>query len=136
MADTVSTTTSASASTLSSSLPPKSKAVYISWSDEKKLFVANQASKLEAFMPTKKTMESKWTEVLNKCLQDPLFEEWRAQPPRAAALETAFARWMKEVLKKFGISEEGANLSGLNEEPSEFDGLILAMAEEKLRKSD
>ena len=141
MTDTGSTTTvggdsSSSTTTSQPPPPPKSKSFYITWTEEKKLFVATQASKHEAFMPTKKTMEAKWTEVLNKCIQSPIFEEWRSQPPRSAALETAFARWTKDVLKKYGISEEGANLSGLEAEPDEFDGLIIAMAEEKSKKAE
>ena len=76
-------------------------------------------------------METKWTEILNKCLQNSLFSDWISKPPKWDALETAFNRWTKAVLKQYGISEEGANLSGLENEPSEFVKLIISMAEDK-----
>ena len=42
------------------------------------------------------------------------------------ALQNHFKRNMKEIMKKHGISEEGANLSGLPELPSEYESLMNA----------
>jgi hypothetical protein len=39
---------------------------------------------------------------------------------------------MEDILRKYGVSSEGANLSGLNEEPDQkWHTIILSMAEEK-----
>jgi hypothetical protein len=38
---------------------------------------------------------------------------------------------MKEIMKKHGISEEGANLSGLPELPSEYESLMITMAKDE-----
>jgi hypothetical protein len=106
--------------------------VYIVWSDEKKNLVANLASKYEAYKKTPgKTFEKKWQDVLSDCQKSKFCIEWITNPPKWDALETAFNRWMAETLKKYGISEEGANLSGLEEEADQFTKLMMSMAEDK-----
>ena len=104
---------------------------YIVWTNEKKLLVANCASKFEAYKKTSKTFEKKWQEVLVDCQKSEICVDWILNPPKWEALETAFNRWMKEVLKDAGISEEGANLSGLTDEPDAFISIMLSMAEDK-----
>ena len=49
----------------------------------------------------------------------------------ASALEVAFKRHQAAVLGKYGIDEEGANLSGLDgQEPSELEKLYLDFTRE------
>ena len=50
------------------------------------------------------------------------------------ALKNQFTRMQKDVLKAAGISMEGANLSGLSEEPSELVTLLCNMAKEVFDK--
>ena len=49
---------------------------------------------------------------------------------KAIPLHTQFKRMQEDILKKCGISMEGANLSGLDEEPSDPITLMCNMAEE------
>ena len=98
------------------------------------MFVATQASKTEAYKKTATKMETKWSAVLAECLRNQLiFSDWNEAPPSWETLQTAFGKWTKDVLKKYGISEEGANLSGLEEDPGDFDKLILSMAEDNAK---
>ena len=55
----------------------------------------------------------------------PEFAELGIQP---MALKNQFSRMQNDVLKAAGISMEGANLSGLSEEPSELVTLLCKMA--------
>ncbi len=50
------------------------------------------------------------------------------------ALMNHFNRLQSGVLDKYGISKEGANLSGLDEVPSEYVSLMITMAEEKAKE--
>ena len=42
-----------------------------------------------------------------------------------------FDHWSEQMLNTYGISKDGSNLSGLPEQPSEFELLILHMAQAK-----
>ena len=50
------------------------------------------------------------------------------------ALKNQFTRMQKDVLKAAGISMEGANISGISEEPSELVTLLCNMAKEVFDK--
>ena len=119
--------------------PDKKKRSYISWTDEKKFQVALLASKYEAYKKSDRSMEDKWKEVLKRCLEKPVFSDWISDPPTWSSLQTALSRWTAESEKKYGISEEGANLSGLSgcpETADEFTKLILSMAEDRDRSKE
>ena len=65
-------------------------------------------------------------------LEKHIFREWISNQPSWSSLQTALSRWTTDAEKKYGISEEGANLSGLDEDDAdEFIKLILSMAEDK-----
>jgi hypothetical protein len=50
------------------------------------------------------------------------------------ALQNHFKRNMKEIMKKHRISEEGANLSGLPELPSDCESLMIIMAKDEFKE--
>ena len=53
----------------------------------------------------------------------------------ASALQNAFYSQLKAVLQKYGIEKEQVNLSGLASEPSEYEKLLLEMAEEDYKET-
>jgi transposase-like protein len=79
----------------------------ITWTDDRKLAIANLASQHEAYKITNVKMTDKWAKVIADAvaLASGLFNEWKTISPNPKTVETAFNRWMKEILKKYGVSD-------------------------------
>jgi len=110
--------------------PPaaKEKVCKFKWTEPALMALANQVVSDLAYKTTKDClMKDKWTKVLSNLKGRPMFEELNIS---YTALQAHFKREMKEILELKGISSEGANLSGLDEEPSEYHKIMLNMAEE------
>ncbi|KAJ1417916.1 hypothetical protein B484DRAFT_466509, partial [Ochromonadaceae sp. CCMP2298] len=108
--------------------PAKEKQNKFKWTEAALLMLANQVVSDLAYKTTKEClMKDKWVKVLTNLKGRPMFEELNIS---FTALQTHFKREMKEILELKGISSEGANLSGLDEEPSEYHKIMLNMAEE------
>jgi hypothetical protein len=107
------------------------KKVFIRWTSEMKYKLAFYASKYEAYIKTDEKMADKWKKVLNALVKDSVFDEtFKSNPPEADTLATTFKRNKADVMKELGISEEGANLSGLEGEPTPYQNLMINMEEE------
>jgi len=104
-----------------------SKKKYFDWTEEKKYVLAQLVLKYKGYKTTETKHIEKWETILEKLLLKPGFEELDIKP---IPLQTQFKRMQEETLKSCGISVEGANLSGLDEEPSELVTLMCNMAEE------
>ena len=104
---------------------------YFTWTEDKKYTLAKLALRHEGYKPTDRAHQEKWENILEKLKMRPEFAELEIQP---IALKNQFARMQKDVLKAAGISMEGANLSGLPEEPSELFTLLCNMAKEVFDK--
>ena len=101
----------------------------VRWTDDMKLTLAKEVSQCLGYMKTADSMEVKWTKISDSISKKPAFEglplfQW-------GSLKKMFDRWSEQMLKTYGVSEEGSNLSGLPEQPSEFELLILNMAQAK-----
>ena len=95
---------------------------YFSWTEDKKYTLAKLALRYEGYKSSDKPHNEKWETILEKLKIQPI------------ALQNHFKRMQKEALKAAGISMEGANLSGLPEEPSELVTLLSNMAREVFEK--
>ena len=114
-----------------------SKKTNVRWDDNLKLKLANATSKYRGYKQDDKKvkhpmrMETKWEKIRDHLLADSTIDEnFKVNPPSTKSLQTSFHRFLKEVLKAAGISEEGANLSGLDESPTEYQQLMINMAQE------
>lgn len=106
---------------------------YFSWTEAKKYEFACLVQKEYGHMKTDVSYKTKWETILTKLKAKTNFSELSI---KSNALQNTFERFKDQVLKECGISEEGANLSGLPEEASEYVKLIVALAEEEFRRSE
>ena len=104
---------------------------YFTWTEDKKYTLAKLALRHEGYKLTDRNHQEKWETIIEKLKMKPEFAELEIQP---IALKNQFFRMQKDVLKAAGISMEGANLSGLSEEPSELVTLLCNMAKEVFDK--
>ena len=103
---------------MTSNLNLNIKKKYFDWTEEKKYTLAQLVLKYKGYKTTEKKHIEKWETILEKLVLKPI------------PLQTQFKRMQEETLKACGISIEGANLSGLDEEPSELVTILCNMAEE------
>jgi hypothetical protein len=113
------------------------KKTNIRWDDDLKYKLANAAMKYRGYKLDDKNikkpmrMETKWEKIRDHLLNDNTIDEsFKNNPPSAKSLQTSFHRFVKEVLKAAGISEEGANLSGLEETPTDYQQLMINIGQE------
>jgi hypothetical protein len=95
------------------------------WSERAKLRLAQLTEKYKGYIRSDEKMTDKWLTILRKLKENSDFDDLIITPK---ALQTQFDRTTKELLQKYAISEEGANLSGLPASCSEHDRLVLKMA--------
>ena len=107
-------------------------ASYFNWTDANKYEFAALVHKEHGHMKTEETYNVKWEKILNKLKEKSNFSELSIKAP---ALRNTFERFKDAVLKECGISEEGANLSGLKAEASAYVQLIVSMAEEEHKRA-
>ena len=105
---------------------------YFNWTEAKKYEFICLVQKESGHRKTDVSYKIKWETILTKLKAKSNFLELSIKAP---ALQNTFERFKDQVLKECGISEEGANLSGLPEEASEYVKLIVAMAEEEFKRS-
>ena len=102
---------------------------YTRWTDTMKFKLANLALKYGGYKRTGDAMEKKWQLIAELLSTDEEFTKSDVKSD-GKSLYAQFKRLQEAVLKELGISEEGANLSGLAAEPSPYQLLIINMAEE------
>jgi len=98
---------------------------YCRWTDAMKLRLVKLTHKYKGYIKTDDNFKEKWTIICEKLLID--YPDLIIKP---AALQNQFWRFSDQSLKDLGISEEGANLSGLPETCGEFEKLVVTMAHE------
>jgi hypothetical protein len=105
---------------------------HFNWDLEKQFTLAKIVKRYNGHIKTKDmSMKSKWDLILNNLkARDEFIELKILQGP----LAVKFHRDQEKVLEKFQISKEGANLSGLPEQPSPYEHLHISMAEESATK--
>lgn len=103
-------------------MPPKE---YCRWTDAMKLRLVKLTHKYKGYIKTDDNFKDKWTIIYEKLLVD--FPDLVI---KAAALQNQFKRFSEQTMKDLGISEEGANLSGLPETCGEYEKLIVTMEHE------
>ena len=109
----------------------------IRWTAEMKFKLAFYTSRHKAYIKSDESMAVKWKKVLDSLTKDSEFDEnFKSSPPTTDTLSITFKHHKDEVLKELGISEEGANLSGYEGEPSSFQLLMINMEEEIQNSSD
>lgn len=102
--------------------------VYFTWTDEKRYTLAKLVYRLKAYKKTELSMKSKFEIVYKQLKEKPEFEQLNMT---SQSLQNSFKRDQEAVLIKLGILKEQVNLSGLPTEPSEYEKLHVAMAEEE-----
>lgn len=107
-------------------------ASYFNWTDANKYEFAVLVHKESGHMKTDETFNAKWERILAKLKEKPNFADLNI---KFNALRNTYERFKDAVLKECGISEEGANLSGLPAEPSAYVKLIVSMAEEEHKRA-
>lgn len=103
---------------------------YFRWGEDEDYRLAYLVHKYKAYKKTDETKKDKWNAVLNAVLAEPIFSKLKETEPNWQAIQRRFERMSGEMLKALGVSEEGANLSGLDVEASPLQTLIVNMAEE------
>lgn len=119
--------------TLAANLPiSTAPTVYFNWADDLKHVLAKYVHRNQAYKKTSQSFKEKYEIVLFQLKQKPQFASlnisWNG-------IQVSFKRDQAAVLTKFGILKEQVNLSGLNEEPTEYEKLHLDMAEEDYKES-
>jgi hypothetical protein len=129
------------APTTSTSSGPLSKKVsqkgYFKWNKDLEHVLAKEVSRAHAYKNTKdSSMKVKWQNVLTRLKATyPVKDgdqsiDFTDLDITAIASQNHFKRIMEDLEKKAAISEEGANLSGLPEVPSELNSLLMHMSKE------
>lgn len=101
--------------------------VYFDWTETRKFRLASIVQKYSAHIKTKETLNEKWVKILDKLKSDADFAQLSIQ---TSGLEATFKRFLKEVLQKAGILEEGPNLFGRPEQPSDYEALMILLGKE------
>ena len=125
----------------STSSGPSSKKVtqkgYFKWNKDLEHVLAKEVFRAHAYKNTKdSSMKVKWQIVLTRLKATyPVKDgdqsiDFTDLDISAIALQNHFKRIMEDLEKKAAISEEGANLSGLPEVPSELDSLLMHTSKE------
>jgi len=104
---------------------------YFNWTEAKKYEFACVVQKEKGHMKTDKSFKVKWTAILKSLKDKPSFSDLSI---KYNALQNTFERFKEAVLKDCGISEEGANLSGLPEETPEYIKLMVCLAEQAYKQ--
>jgi hypothetical protein len=99
------------------------------WNDVQKLKLANLVLKQQAYKRTGEIMEKKWKLIAELLAGDSDFANLKANLDWKN-LRRQFSRLQELVLQEAGIDKPGANLSGLAEEPSPYELMMINMAEE------
>ena len=100
---------------------------YFDWTEAKKHHFAVVVQKYEGHKKTADSMKIKWEKIHTKLLCE---SDFAGLSIKQDSLKVQFDRNKTEVLESCGISEEGANLSGLPEEASEYIKLMILLAKE------
>lgn len=102
---------------------------YSAWPERKQYLLAEAVCKRKAYIRTTDKFTDKYDRVISDLKKHPegLFTSTKLSFP---AIQNTFKRFQATVLKQVGISEEGANISGLPEKPTEYQTLMINMAEE------
>lgn len=110
---------------------------YFKWNKDLEHVLAKEVFRAHAYKNTKdSSMKVKWQIVLTRLKATyPVKDgdqsiDFTDLDITAIALQNHFKRIMEDLEKKAAISEEGANLSGLPEVPSELDSLLMHMSKE------
>lgn len=103
---------------------------YFRWTEAQREIFADIVQKESGFIRTDETMEVKWKKIIEKLKAK---AEFTSLQVGWQSLQNQFKRFMEQVLKNCGISQEGANLSGLSDEPNKYVKLMLSIAEEKYK---
>jgi hypothetical protein len=101
---------------------------YFNWTEPRKHRFAIIVQKYDGHKKTGETMKDKWAKILSKVESEQ--EMFAGLAIKQEGLKNQFDRLKQQVLKECGISEEGANLSGLPEEGSEYQKLMICLAKE------
>ena len=104
---------------------------YFTWTEDKKYTLAKLALRYEGYKSSDKPHNEKWETIPEKLKTKPEFSDLEIQP---IALQNHFKRMQKDALKAAGISMEGANLSGLPEEPKYLRKKLLVKRRRRSRK--
>ena len=104
-----------------------SKKEYFNWTEVCKLKFISIVHKYEGHKKSGETMKDKWEKIHSKIESD---SQFAGLSIKADALKNQFNRFKDAVLKECGISEEGANLSGLPEEASQYIKMMTTLAKE------
>ena len=106
---------------------------YFKWTDKAKLLLAREVMKNGAYKKSSINMTTKWQIVLSNLIGKEEFSGLEITP---LALQNKFNSEQKLILETHGISKEGANLSGLDEIPSDYVSLMIDMAETKSKEKN
>jgi hypothetical protein len=101
---------------------------YFNWTEQRKHRFACIVQKYDGHKKTAETMKDKWAKILSKVESEQ--DMFVGLSIKQDALKNQFDRLKQQVLKECGISEEGANLSGLPEEGSEYQNMMICLAKE------
>jgi hypothetical protein len=96
------------------------------WPYEMRLRFARLVSLHKGYIKSETNMKDKWTIIMSS--MKTMYPHFTLQSP--SSTQQHFTRLSEATLKLVGVSDEGANLSGLADVPDEFEKLIICMSEE------
>lgn len=103
----------------------KVKRVNFPWTESREFTLVNYVFKEKGHLRTDVNLNDKFNTISRKIISDLVFPSENL--PDGAALNKKWERLAAAVDAKFAISEEGANLSHLEEEATQTEKLVISM---------
>ena len=110
----------------------KAKRANFTWTESRELTLLNYVFKEKGYLRTDINFTDKFNAISRKITADQAFSGGQLD---GAALKKKWDRIASTIDSKFSISAEGSNLSGLDEEPSEIEKLVLQMLKERFESA-
>lgn len=107
----------------------KGRKGHFPWNEAREFTLVNYVYKEKGYIKTETSLVDKFSSMSLKIRLDSAFQGREFLD--GSALKKKWDRLCDVVDKKYSLSSEGANLSGLEEEPSEVEKLIIDMLKEK-----
>lgn len=98
--------------------------VYINWTDHLELYLVNSALKHKAYKRTEIKKDDKWNNVASDIIVAFLAMSGMI---KGTVAKKKFERMWDDCGKKYALTEEGANLSGLPDKASPVEKILISM---------
>jgi hypothetical protein len=99
------------------------------WDNERRIeALVHQVHVKKAYISVKgENLGAKYADIIPVLAADPIFKDFKDDFPKWDAFHRKFLRLKKDVLDKYALEKEGANLSGLEEKGKPYEKVIFEM---------